>query len=120
MNEIPGITGDMYVAIHEARAAADQENGDFAAKITAAMRATKNHWMVTDQDKQFRSAIGGLLLYYPPDSEEHKRLQHELHQLVQVSAFLNAARAGINVRMPEGFGEGAKPIGLLAKWKELP
>ncbi len=108
----------MHIAIAEAKDAAQAEPGDLTAKLKAAMKATKGHWLVTSEDQQFRSAVGGVMLVYGPGSEEFKRLERELKQLAQVSAILAAAQAGLVVELPEPDAEPLEPIGLMGLWSE--
>lgn len=76
-------------------------------------------WMTTNEDMQFRSAVGGVFLSYPEDAPERTRISAEMRQLAQFSALIHGARAGLNVSLasitpdPEN-----QPIGLMGIWHQ--
>lgn len=92
--------------------------GGLEDKLRAAMGAAKNHWMVLDKDTQLRGAIGAVMLYYPKDTEEYKRLAYEVSALRKLSAFLSAAQAGLEVSVPEDEEEKQQPVGIMKLWQE--
>ena len=68
----------MAVAMTEAKASIDREDGDLTDKIKAAMKCTKDHWMCTNETDQFIAAIGAVMNHYGKDSAEHERLLNEV------------------------------------------
>lgn len=89
-----------------------KEFPSIAEKLKAAMRLTKDHWMVTDEDTQFRAAIGAVLLTASP--EEKTLIESELRCL----KMLVAASQGV----PVDFSQMQVPenaIGLNKLWQDV-
>ncbi len=108
MSELDGV---LMLGITEAKTAADQCE-DLDQKIDAAMKATNNHWMILDEDKQFRAAVGGLILSV--NEETQTRIKEEMASLRVVGAMMSGIPVDIErVEVPEN------PLGLLKRWKEL-
>src|SRR3990167_2431519 len=96
--------------------------GGLEDKLRAAMNVAKDHWMVLDRDTQFRGAIGAVMSHYGQDSEEYKRMEHEIDSLRQLSAFLAASQAGLAVALPDTTDtqqERPEPIGIMKIWHEV-
>jgi hypothetical protein len=89
-------------------------------RLRAAMSATRGHWLVTNEDEQFRCAVGAVMLSYGPDAPEFDRLSWEMEGIRKVSAMITAASAGLSVNLSEDdFNtKQYEPIGLIAMWKE--
>ena len=82
------------------------------AKLLAAMRAVKDHWLLTNKDEQFIAAIGGVAEI---SSEDDK------HQILTEAKFLKAITSALNgggVVLPQP-PDGFKPIGLIKMWCEV-
>ena len=92
---------------------------DIIEKLKVAMRLTKNHWLVTDPDVQFRGAIGGVMMHYGKESEEFKRLEWELQQLRRLEITINAAKEGLSTSFNIADDNQFSPIGLLKLWREI-
>ena len=89
-------------------------------QLKAAMNATANHWMVLDEDTQFRGAIAGVLLVAEErgDTETQERLTHEVQLLRGLSALL----AGVPVdaeQLVAKTEDGPKPLGLIKLWRHV-
>jgi hypothetical protein len=89
-----GMTGGMVIAVHEARDACKGEP-DLVKRIEKAMRATRNHWMETSEDAQFRSALAAAML--ESDDADKDRITRSMAQLRKVSAVIGALQAGVPV-----------------------
>lgn len=115
------IPNTMMMAMAEAQHALDGNTGDITEKLKIAMNITRGHWLITDEDERFRSAIGAVMMHYGKDSQEFKRLEWELVQLRKISAGLNAMQQGISVDLESMVSEESefKPIGLMKLWKEI-
>lgn len=110
----------MHLAITEAKSSLVATDS-LEDQLRAAMQVTRNHWMCTDEDEQFRAAIGAVMLHYGEESEEYKRLSSEMAKLRKVNAFLQAAQAGLSVDLsllPDEDNQ-YEPIGLLGMWKSI-
>jgi len=110
----------MHIAISEAQSRLDP-NASLEDNLKTAMKATINHWVCTDEDQQFRSAVGAVMFFYGDESEEYQRLEWELGQLQKVSAIVVAAQAGLAVA-PQSLDEDLgkfEAVGLVKIWKGL-
>lgn len=103
------------VALHEAKAAIVGIDG-LEQRLRAAMRATRHHWMATNEEDRFKAAIGAVMLSYGEGSDEWKRLAWEVQQLGKISAMQQAALAGLSISLDSLDFSGGEPIGLLALW----
>ena len=86
------------------------------------MLVTHNHWMCTNEDEQFRAAIGAVMLHYGKGSDEFIQLETEMKSLNKVSAVIHAAQAGLSVNFDSILNaedNEYKPIGLLKLWQEI-
>ncbi len=87
-------------------------------RLIQAMKLAQNHWLVIDEDAQFRSAIGAVMVTVSP--EEKQILKSEL----DVLRGLGAAISGVPIdvvellnRMPEN-AYGLRSLWTEAKIKE--
>lgn len=101
----------LMIGITEAQNAADEHN-KLEDKIDAAMNATINHWMILDEDKQFRAAVGGLILSV--DEEIRERIKKEMESIRAMSAMMSGVPVDI-----EQVDVDFEFLGLLKRWKEL-
>ena len=111
----------MNIAISEAQNAI-KDDGTLIEKLKTVMLVTQNHWMCTNEDEQFRAAVGAVMLHYGKDSDEFVRLEREMKSLNKLSAALHAAQAGVSVNFDSALDaedNEYKPIGLLQLWREL-
>lgn len=100
------------IAVTQAESAAKGKES-LVDRLKAAMRATKDHWLLTDEDGRFRAAIGGVLLI--SDEETQERIKKEL----LILRTLSAAIEGIPVNMGALQLEPGDAIGLMKLWKEI-
>ena len=92
-----------------------KESMSLTEMLNAAMDATVDHWIVLNEDEQFKAAIGAVLL--KTDQPTRDRISSEMKAL----AIPSAAQAGIPVDFARAFEEmkeDAEPIGLLEFWRE--
>jgi hypothetical protein len=90
-------------------------------QLKAAMKITKDHWLVTDESQQFKSAIAGVMALYGPNSDEWDRLVWESKQIEKLNHMVTGAQLGIpiNLEALTEKNDTFEPIGLLAMWKNL-
>ena len=112
-----GMDNTILIALAEAKSELSLEN-DLLQNIKDSMSACKNHWLVTDDDDQFRASVGAVMAFYGEGSDEYKRLKQEMKTLTQFSAMMTAQQAGLNVGF-DGIDVMENPIGLLKLWKAL-
>ncbi len=118
------ITALMQIAITEAQGAVERmdEGSTLEDRLLKAMKATKRHWLVTDDNQQFLCGIGAVLVFYGSGSEEHARISDELDGLKKIAAIQQAATAGLSVNIPDEYlkeVKDKKPIGLLKIWHSI-
>lgn len=87
-------------------------------RLKVAMRGALNHWLVFDEEGQFKMAIGAVLVEATEDEKE------QLNNEVKVLAALSSAASGVTVdfgRLAEELGEDAadKVVGLRKLWDEV-
>lgn len=90
-------------------------------KIKAGMRAViRENWMDTNDDSMMRAALAAVLTDVGKDSPEYQRVVDSMDALRKLSAFLNAARAGLRVDIADAIPkEGEEPpLPLMAWWHE--
>ncbi len=105
------LPADLMIVIAEAKSAAEGED-TLEDKLTAAMNSARNHWMVLDEDKQFRGAVGAVMLLV--DDEDKHRLELEMKALNALSALMSGVPIDIDT-----IEVSDDPIGLMKMWKDL-
>ncbi len=101
------------IAITEAKLAAEGK-GTLEERLEVAMHATKNHWLLTDEDRRFTAAIGGVLLV--SNEEEQERIKVELGILRALSAACSGAPMDMTA-LPDP--DEYTPVGLQKMWKRI-
>lgn len=90
------------------------------ALLTVAFKAANGHWMFTDEQDQFRGAIGAVLMWLG-SGPEFERLADSALALGRLSAAINALQAGVPVDL-EAMATAAEdrptPIPLAKLWHE--
>ncbi len=103
----------MLIAIAEARpavkAAADKP---LEERLRISMKEMLNHWCVTEEDKQFRSAIGAVML--EASEGEKERLKKELQALRNLSALVDGVPLDF-----ERIEKIENPLQLTRIWQEV-
>lgn len=90
---------------------------DLETRLKSAMEKVRDHWMATEDDHQFRAAVGAVLLSYPPESDEFKRIQYEMRQLQRMQTIIQAAQLGMSVGRFDVPDDAPEVIGLLGMWR---
>lgn len=89
---------------------------DLMKRIQKAMKACRNHWMVTDETQQFRAAIAAAIL--ESSGEERERIERSAKELNRVGAMLSALKAGVPVDIEAMEPPAEDVIPLTAMWSE--
>lgn len=78
-------------------------------------------WLEPDENNLFKYAVGGVMEYYGENSPEWDALKWEIHELDKFSAFIAAAKAGLEVHLPpmEEGTDKREPLGLLDMWRKI-
>lgn len=106
----------VHIAMQEIAGQISQAD-DLETRLRMAMEKARDHWMATEDDHQFRAAVGAVLLSYPPESDEFKRIQFEMEQLQRISTIIQAAQLGMSVGGFDIPDDAPEVIGLLRMWR---
>lgn len=117
----------LALVAHDAREAIERsakEGGDFQAQALAAFSKVKGHWMVTDEDSQFKGAVAAL--YQVADEDQKEAIKRELDLLKALSAAMNGVPVDFEAMLPVDFEAmlpnpdepKVEPIGLQKLWRE--
>jgi hypothetical protein len=114
---MPNIPPTLLIAMTEAGHAI-VAGAPLTDQLRAAMGVTRDHWVCTNEDEQFRAAVGAVMTHYGAESLEYARLKWELAQLQRFSAALGASQAGVGMDWTDVLKESEyEPIGLLGLWR---
>ncbi len=107
----------LMVGVAELRTKVDP-NQSLEERLKVAMRGALNHWLVIDEEGQFKMAVGAVMV--EASDEERERISIDLKFLGAMSA----ASTGIPVdfgRLIEELGEDSadKAVGLRKLWDEV-
>lgn len=92
---------------------------DIIERLRKAMNATKDHWMVTDYEMQFKAALAAAMMESPPDDKA--RIQRGLERMGRVAAMLRALQVGVAVDLDAeatAISE-EEPLPLGKMWREI-
>lgn len=103
----------MIIALTEAKAKIDRTK-PVKDQLIAAMNATKDHWMATDEDTQFRAAIGAVMVGIEGDDLE--RIKTELRMLKTLGAMISGVPVDLAAAAPP---DDFKAIGLQGLWDDV-
>ncbi len=111
----------LMIAITEIKSHLADETGDLPDLLRVAMRLTRDHWLLANEEAQFRAAVSAVMLHYGEVSEEYKRLNWEIENLKRFQAAITAAQVGVLVDFSGVLSDnesGYQPVGLLELWHE--
>jgi hypothetical protein len=101
----------MAIAATEAKSAAERAS-NLDERIELAMKAVKNHWLVTNDSERFQSAVAAV--YALSNEEEQDRIKADLEALKVINAVISGVPVDIDrVEPPE------KPLGLGRRWLKV-
>ena len=90
---------------------------DLTERIKKAMRAAKDHWMETNEEGQFRGALGGAML--ASDDAEQERIKASLRPLQALAAAASGVPVDFSRILPDDDAEIAELIPLQKLWNEV-
>ncbi len=93
---------------------------DLAERIKACMRETVNHWMVLDEEMQFRGALAAAMVL--SEAEDEGRIKAALKPLQAIAALMSGVPVDLDrvVREQEEAKEdGHDPIPLRQLWDDV-
>ena len=99
----------LEIGIFDAHDAAKVET-DLIEQLKAAMRATSNHWLIMNENEQFKAAVLGVMFCYGEGDDEYQRLKKELNLLATISQ-----RHPIDLSSLGDF----EPVGIAGIWREV-
>ncbi len=100
------------IVMTEAKAAGEGIE-DFEEMCRACMTIAAEHWMVLDEDEQFRGAIAAILMLA---DEEHKS---RVKYTVKMLKGLNAATSGVPVYFEALVDFEVKMVPIVKWWQEI-
>ena len=98
----------------------DINEPDLVERIKACMRVTHDHWMVTDEEQQFKGALGAAMVL--SESGDKERIQSSLKPLQALGAMMSGVPVDLErvVREQEEAKEaGQEPIPLRQLWADV-
>lgn len=107
-----GIPNSMMLAIQEIESTLDKE-APIKERLTQAMKLSRNHWLIVDEDQQFRCAVGAVIITASQD--ERLIIEYEM----DVLRALSAGASGVPIDF-EALAQGAPETtyGLRGLWIE--
>lgn len=109
---MPTVKVQISIAATKARQAAEKET-TLEGRIRAAMKATRQHWMATEEDDQFKAAVAAI--YELSDEPTRSKILKEMEALRNINALISGVPVDL-AALPEPDPE---PIGLLNYWREV-
>jgi len=94
-----------------------EEHETIEDMFRAVVPEAHNHWMIIDEDEQFKGAVGAVLLALQEKGrdDDMKRITKELQMLRALSLI---GTPGVSINFGDILDEGFEPIGLMQIWKE--
>jgi len=94
-----------------------EEHETIEDMFRAVVPEAHNHWLIIDEDEQFRGAIGAVLLALQEKGrdDDMERITKELEMLKALSLI---GTPGVSINLGDIMVEGFEPIGLMRIWKE--
>lgn len=88
---------------------------DLEQRVKKAMKAARNHWMVTDEKEQFRGAVTAAIV--ESEGDERDRIERSVKSLNKIGSMLQALQNGVPVDI-EAMASEPKQDDLLplTKW----
>jgi len=108
------IPNHMKLAISEIEAQL-KKDAPILERLEEAMKLALNHWLVTNEDEQFRCAVGAVLLTASP--EEQTLINEEMRLLRSLSSAVTGVPVDWGTLL-EG-SENKKWYGLLPLWRKV-
>lgn len=97
----------------------DNPPEDVKDRLRVAMKATWNHWMVTDEGDQLSAAVSAVIFSYPKDDPMRQRLLDETEGIGKVNAMIHAAQVGLVIDPESLTVPETEPVGILPIWFEV-
>ena len=108
------MNSSMLIGIAELRTNIDPKQ-TLEDRLRATMREASNHWLVIDEQDQFRMAIGAVMV--EATEEEQERLNIELKVLKAISTAINGIPVDWSNLVSDS--DRDKFIGLSDLWREV-
>jgi len=104
------MNNSVMIAVVEAREACRGKKR-LRDRLLAAMKKTKNHWLVTNEDERLQAAICAATL--ESNEDDAKAIKDEWDALKVLSSLLSGMGSIVDIQTPK------KTIGIFKLWKEL-
>lgn len=90
---------------------------DLEVRFRKSMKAAHNHWMATQDQDQFKGAIGGVLMAKETTDDEKARIKATVESLRAFSAMISGVPVDMDA-MIEKSKNGPETLPLIAWWHE--
>ncbi len=119
------MSGLIGIAVEEAKHAIEAlgtPNVSLMTALAVAMRTTKHHWLVTNDEDRFKAALAAAGLFFGMGSLEFARIKKETDIIRKFSAIVAGAEAGLvfDINSLPDSDPDFEPIGLVKMWMETP
>jgi hypothetical protein len=107
----------IMIGITELRAGIDSKQL-LEERLRVTMRAARNHWLVTNEESQFKMAVGAVMV--EATEEERGRIEVDLKFLKAMSSAASGVPVDFGRLMKELGKDGTvKGVGLMKLWDEI-
>jgi hypothetical protein len=107
----------ILIAAVDAEHAAKGTQGSLEDRLHAAMQATATHWMVTDEDSQFKAAVLGCRRTC--DEDETERIDAELRRMQLLAGLMSGLPIDVDRLTAQMEAETAEPLAAQKMWREV-
>lgn len=114
-----GLPNTILIAMTELQDILEGTPGGIEEKLLIAMRHTRNHWLLREEEGRFKAAVGAVMTHYGEESAEFAQLAEETRRINLMNEFLRAVQAGLNVSLPEDMDMNFVPVGLVNLWQQV-
>jgi hypothetical protein len=94
-----------------------ERHADYAERVDAVMRAARTHWLVVDEQEQFKAACGALLVV--GTDEEREEISYQLKQMAALSALMSGIPVDLEQLAAEQEQAPAPKVLLRDRWVAL-
>jgi hypothetical protein len=90
---------------------------DLEQRFRKSMKAANGHWMVTNDQEQFKGAIGGVLMAKETTEEEKERINATVRALAAINALISGVPVDMDA-MVKRQEEGPEALPIVKWWHE--
>lgn len=106
----------VMIAAVEAESAAQKAGPSVEEKVKAAMKATRSHWLATDENDRFVAAVEGAARCV--SEEDLERIQFSMRMLQSLSVAASGVPVDFGALIPDDPEDRLEPYPLSKWWEE--